>query len=63
MDAIGRKRWAIAEGHIPSQSSFTDRALISHKPTALSKVQLKQYVGIRSEVIIQAWAINGLPVK
>jgi hypothetical protein len=31
MDAIGRKRWAIAEGHIPSQSSFTDRALISHE--------------------------------
>jgi hypothetical protein len=25
--AIGRIRWAIAEGYIPSQSSFTDRAL------------------------------------
>jgi hypothetical protein len=31
MDAIGRKRWAIAEGYIPSQSSFSDRALISHE--------------------------------
>jgi nodulation protein E len=31
MDAIGRKLWAIAEGHIPSQSSFTDRDLISHE--------------------------------
>jgi len=25
MDAIGRKRWAIAEGYSPSQSAFTDR--------------------------------------
>jgi hypothetical protein len=30
IEAIGRKRWAIAEGYIPSQSSFSDRALISH---------------------------------
>jgi hypothetical protein len=30
MEPIGRKRWAIAEGYIPSQSSFTDRALMSH---------------------------------
>jgi hypothetical protein len=35
MDAIGRKRWAIAEGHIPSQSSFTDRALISHETACI----------------------------
>jgi hypothetical protein len=27
MDAIGRKRWAIAEGYIPSESSFSHRAL------------------------------------
>ena len=26
VEAIGRKRWAIAEGYIPSQSSFADRA-------------------------------------
>ncbi len=25
MDAIGRKRWAIAEGYSPLQSAFTDR--------------------------------------
>jgi hypothetical protein len=31
MQAIGRKRWAIAEGYIPSESAFTDRALISHE--------------------------------
>jgi len=35
MDAIGRKRWAIAEGYIPSQSSFPDRALISHETACI----------------------------
>lgn len=31
MEPIGRKRWAIAEGYIPSQSSFSDRPLTSHE--------------------------------
>jgi hypothetical protein len=35
MDAIGRKLWAIAEGYIPSQSSFSDRALISHETACI----------------------------
>lgn len=35
MDDIGRRRWAIAEGYIPSQSSFTDRALISHETACI----------------------------
>ncbi|HEY2229311.1 MAG TPA: sensory rhodopsin transducer [Xanthobacteraceae bacterium] len=35
MDAIGRKRWAIAEGYIPSQSSFSDHALISHETACI----------------------------
>jgi hypothetical protein len=35
MDAIGRKRWAIAEGYIPSQSSFCDYALISHETACI----------------------------
>ncbi len=35
MEAIGRRRWAIAEGYIPSQSSFTDRALISHETACI----------------------------
>jgi hypothetical protein len=35
MDAIGRKRWAIAEGYIPSQSSFSDRALVSHETACI----------------------------
>jgi len=30
MEAIGRKRWAIAEGYTPSESSFSHRALVSH---------------------------------
>ncbi len=35
MEAIGRTRWAIAEGYIPSESSFTDRALISHETACI----------------------------
>ena len=35
MDPIGHKRWAIAEGYIPSQSSFSDRALISHETACI----------------------------
>jgi len=35
MDAIGRRRWAIAEGYIPSQSSFSDRALLSHETACI----------------------------
>lgn len=35
MDAIGRRRWAIPEGYIPSESSFSDRALISHETACI----------------------------
>ena len=35
MDAIGRKRWAIAEGYIPSESSFSGRALVSHETACI----------------------------
>jgi hypothetical protein len=35
MDAIGRTRWAIAEGYIPSESHFSDRALISHETACI----------------------------
>ena len=35
MDSIGRKHWAIAEGYIPSQSSFSDPALISHETACI----------------------------
>jgi hypothetical protein len=35
MDAIGRQRWAIAEGYIPSESSFSNRELISHETACI----------------------------
>jgi hypothetical protein len=35
MQPIGRRRWAIAEGYIPSQSSFSDKALISHETACI----------------------------
>ena len=35
MESIGRKHWAIAEGYIPSQSSFSDPALISHETACI----------------------------
>lgn len=35
MDALGHRRWAIAEGWIPSQSSFSDPALMSHETACI----------------------------
>jgi hypothetical protein len=35
METIGRRRWAIAEGYIPSESKFSDRALISHETACI----------------------------
>jgi hypothetical protein len=35
LEDIGRKRWAIAEGYIPSQSAFSDHALISHETACI----------------------------
>ena len=35
MDGIGRRRWAIAEGYIPSDSRFSDRALVSHETACI----------------------------
>ena len=35
MDGIGRKLWAIAEGYIPSASSSSDRALVSHETACI----------------------------
>ncbi len=35
MEPIGRTHWAIAEGYIPSESSFSDRALISHETACI----------------------------
>jgi hypothetical protein len=35
MDQIGRTRWAIAEGYIPSESVSQDRALVSHETACI----------------------------
>jgi hypothetical protein len=35
MDQIGRTRWAIAEGYIPSQSVSSERALLSHETACI----------------------------
>jgi hypothetical protein len=35
MEPIGRTRWAIAEGYIPSKSSFTEHALVSHETACI----------------------------
>ena len=35
MEAIGKRRWAIPEGYIPSESISTDRALISHETACI----------------------------
>lgn len=35
MSAIGKTRWAIPEGYIPSQSISQDRALLSHETACI----------------------------
>jgi len=35
MEEIGRKRWAIAEGYIPSESVASHRALVSHETACI----------------------------
>jgi hypothetical protein len=35
MTMLGRTHWAIAEGYIPSQSSFSDPALVSHETACI----------------------------
>ena len=35
MDPIGRRRWAIAEGYIPSESSFSEPTLVSHETACI----------------------------
>jgi hypothetical protein len=35
MKSIGKKRWAIPEGYIPSESCSTDRTLVSHETACI----------------------------
>ena len=58
MNEIGRKRWAIAEGYIPSQSSYSDRALVSHETACIlnaadkpANVALTVYFADRDPVV------------
>ena len=57
MDAIGRRRWAIAEGYIPSESSYSDRALTSHETACILNA------GVRvAKVAITIFFANKEPV-
>jgi len=58
MDALGHKRWAIAEGWIPSQSSFSDAALQSHETACIlnagdttARVQITVFYADREPVV------------
>jgi hypothetical protein len=57
MDAIGRKHWAIAEGFIPSQSSFEDRALASHETACILNASAKD-----AHVVITIFFVDRDPV-
>jgi hypothetical protein len=48
VEPIGRRRWVIAEGYIPSQSSFSsDRALASHETACILNAGDRQaHIGI-----------------
>lgn len=35
MEPLGRKRWVIAEGYIPSESTGEDRAMVSHETACI----------------------------
>lgn len=35
MEAIGRRRWAIPEGYIPSESLYSGRDLVSHETACI----------------------------
>jgi hypothetical protein len=57
MDPIGRKRWAIAEGYIPSQSSFLERELISHETACILNVTDRD-----AHIVITVFFTNREPV-
>ena len=57
MEAIGRLRWAIPEGYIPSESKYADRALESHETACIlnagareAKVAITLYFADREPV-------------
>lgn len=57
MEAIGRKRWAIPEGYIPSQSVSQDRALLSHETACILNAN-----GTDANVTLTVFFANREPV-
>lgn len=57
MDAIGRKRWAIPEGYIPSESCSSDRTLVSHETACILNAGDKE-----AHVTITVFFANREPV-
>ncbi|MFN3348717.1 sensory rhodopsin transducer [Pseudorhodoplanes sp.] len=58
MSAIGKTRWAIPEGYIPSQSISQDRALLSHETACIlnagdreANIRLTAYFANREPVV------------
>jgi Anabaena sensory rhodopsin transducer len=41
----GRRRWAIAEGYIPSESAFTERVLIFHETACILNARRSRCAG------------------
>ncbi len=57
MEAIGRNRWAIPEGYIPSQSISQDRALLSHETACILNAN-----GTDANVTLTVFFANREPV-
>jgi len=57
MEVIGRKRWAIPEGYIPSQSVSQERALLSHETACILNAN-----GAEANVTLTVFFANREPV-
>jgi len=57
MDAIGKRRWAIPEGYIPSESVSQDRALLSHETACILNANDKD-----ANVVLTLFFANREPV-
>jgi hypothetical protein len=57
MDAIGKKRWAIAEGYIPSGSISDDRRLVSHETACILNAGDKE-----AHLVVTVFYANREPV-
>jgi hypothetical protein len=57
MDAVGKKRWAIPEGYIPSQSVSQDRPLVSHDTACILNAN-----GTDADITLTVFFVNREPV-